>query len=172
MPWSAKEKAEIGLSVPCWVLWRQFWVLWTQLFLSMNGERIQDHAHTMGGLCSVILRTALAIIIRIRSKTAIYFLFSCIKVVGGGGGGSGSEGVGFYDHVNSGFETSVFMTLSLSTQKVQLRKYNSECWFCTDAQICFVKPTIHLNNAFSRFTRQPQTKKEKITDRTERSPGL
>ena len=32
MPRSAKEKAEIGLSVPCCVLWRQFWVLWRQSF--------------------------------------------------------------------------------------------------------------------------------------------
>ena len=32
VPRSAKEKAEIGLSVPSWIPWRQFWVLWRQFF--------------------------------------------------------------------------------------------------------------------------------------------
>ena len=32
MPRSAKEKADIRLSVPSWILWRQFLVLWRQFF--------------------------------------------------------------------------------------------------------------------------------------------
>ena len=77
---SAKEKAEIGLSVPVGSSGDNYessednsfineW--WAQYQARL---RIQDRAHTLGGLLSsLILRIALAIITRIHSETAIWF---------------------------------------------------------------------------------------------------
>ena len=40
MPRSAKEKAEIGLSIPSWILWRQFWIPWRQFLYQWMASAI------------------------------------------------------------------------------------------------------------------------------------